>query len=156
MMRPNHGKKCIHLTVLSRETKSTKNKLWHHWRRVPVLFFSSLGQLTCLRIKGLELNWATEMTLTYETSSKLDDDLPRYFLSGRSLTENRRHIQFSIIFGEFNRLTVNKRVPRWKKKKKKIQGYCSSLVNETAVTTSNLKGGERELLLKGESMERLL
>ena len=41
-------------------------------------------------------------------------------------------------------------------KKKKIQGYCSSLVNERAVTTSNLKGGERELLLKGESMERLL
>lgn len=41
-------------------------------------------------------------------------------------------------------------------KKKKTQGYCSSLVNERTVTTSNLKGGERELFLKGESMERAL
>lgn len=78
------------------------------------------------------------------------------FLSGRSLREKQWHVQFSIVFGEFNKLTSNKCVTRLKKKKKKTQGYCSSLINERTVTTSNLKGGERELFLKGESMERAL
>lgn len=53
---------CSSQLVLNRETKSTKNKLWHHWRSVSVLFLFSLPHLKCLRIKVLEFKGATETT----------------------------------------------------------------------------------------------